>query len=126
MSQGFSHPHPTPLPSRERELHVKILPAFVLVNLGIAGFRNSRINFPVQSAIIHSACRHSGVSRNPGKNWMPDQVRHDPPVSINVAIYRFSLIPAQEHGNEIRIKDDCLNQFRMSDSEAIKPNPARK
>ena len=31
--------------------------------------------------------RHSGESRNPGRNWMPDQVRHDKIATINVAIY---------------------------------------
>jgi hypothetical protein len=40
--------------------------------------------------------------------------------------FQISLVPAQEHGNKMKIKDDCLTQFQMSDSEAIKPHPARK
>ena len=39
---------------------------------------------------------------------------------------RFPLVPAQEHGNEMKIKEDCFTQFQMSDSEAIKQYPARK
>jgi len=42
----------------------------------------------IQSAVSCCASRHSGESRNPGKNWMPDQVRHDKSVRINVGLYK--------------------------------------
>ena len=31
----------------------------------------------INMAIKHPNVCHSGESRNPGKDWMPDQVRHD-------------------------------------------------
>jgi hypothetical protein len=41
----------------------------------------------IQRYINYCACRHSGGSRNPAKNWMPDQVRHDKPIRFKVAMY---------------------------------------
>jgi hypothetical protein len=45
----------------------------------------------IHSDISFFASRHSGGSRNPGKNWMPDQVRHDKPVMINFAMYKTAI-----------------------------------
>ncbi len=41
----------------------------------------------IQRCINYCACGLSGGSRNPGKNWIPDQVRHDKPIRIHVAMY---------------------------------------
>ena len=50
-----------------------------------------------------------------------------PRFQMQIADFRFSLVPTQEHGNEIKQKMIVLiNLFQRSDSEAIKPNPAKK
>ena len=48
----------------------------------------------IQRCINYCPCGHPGGSRNPEKNWIPDQVRHDKPIRIHVAMY----MPQGNHG----------------------------